>query len=73
VESKSPPSRPVVGVPALHPRFSRVLSHVYEEGDTSEVDVASLSTLTHVATYIRGEVMLWGNSYSSQALRTSKL
>jgi hypothetical protein len=29
-----------------------VLSHVCEEGDTLEVDVASLSTLTHVATYI---------------------
>jgi hypothetical protein len=27
---------------------------VCEEGDTSEIDVASLSTLTHVATYIRG-------------------
>jgi hypothetical protein len=47
--------------PALRVRFSRVLSHVSEEGDTSEIDVASLSTLTHVATYIRGEVIaLWG-------------
>jgi hypothetical protein len=34
-----------------------VLSHVSEEGDTSEIDVASLSTLTHVATYIRGKVI----------------
>jgi hypothetical protein len=40
---------------ALRPRFSRVLSHVCEEGDTSEIDVASLSTLTHIATYIRGK------------------
>jgi hypothetical protein len=32
-----------------------VLSHVSEEGDTSEVDVASLSTLTHITTYIRGK------------------
>jgi hypothetical protein len=39
--------------PALRPRFSRVLSHVYEEGDTSNIDVASLSILTHIATYIR--------------------
>jgi hypothetical protein len=30
-----------------------VLSHVYEEGDTSNIDVASLNILTHVATYIR--------------------
>jgi hypothetical protein len=50
-----------------------VLSHVSEEDDTSEIDVASLSTLTHVATYIRGEVIALGDSYSSQALRTSKL
>jgi hypothetical protein len=27
---------------------------VSEEGDTSEIDVVSLSILTHVATYIRG-------------------
>jgi hypothetical protein len=50
-----------------------VLSHVSEEGDTSEIDVASLSTLTHVDTYIRGKVIALGDSYSSQALRTSKL
>jgi hypothetical protein len=41
--------------PALRPRLSRVLSHVYEEGDTSKIDVASLSILTHVATYIWGK------------------
>jgi hypothetical protein len=50
-----------------------VLLHVSEEGDTSEIDVASLSTLTHVATYIRGKVIALGASYYSQALRTSKL
>jgi hypothetical protein len=50
-----------------------VLSHVSEEGDTSEIDVASLSTLTHVATYIREKVIALGDSYYSQALRTSKL
>jgi hypothetical protein len=50
-----------------------VLSHVSEEGDTSEIDVVSLSTLTHVATYIRGEVIALGDFYSSQALHTSKL
>jgi hypothetical protein len=44
-----------------------------EEGDTSKIDVASLSTLKHVATYIRGKVIALGDSYSSQALRTSKL
>jgi hypothetical protein len=33
---------------------------VCEEGDTSEVDVASLSTLTHVATYISGKVIALG-------------
>jgi hypothetical protein len=59
--------------PALRPRFPRVLSHVSEEGDTSEIDVASLSTLTHVATYIRGKAIALGDSYSSQALHTSKL
>jgi hypothetical protein len=37
-----------------------VLSHMSEEGDTSEIDVASLSTLTHVATYIRGKVIALG-------------
>jgi hypothetical protein len=31
-----------------------------EEGDTSEIDVASLRTLTHVATYIRGKVIALG-------------
>jgi hypothetical protein len=46
--------------PALRLTFLRVLSHVCEEGDTSEIDVASLSTLTHVATYIRGEVIALG-------------
>jgi hypothetical protein len=40
-----------------------MLSHVCEEGDTSEIDVASLSTLTHVATYIRGIVIALGDSY----------
>jgi hypothetical protein len=55
VESKRPPSRPVVGVSRPTPEISRVLSHVSEEGDTSEIDVASLSTLTHVATYIMGK------------------
>jgi hypothetical protein len=44
-----------------------------KEGDTSEIDVASLSTLTHVATYIRGKVIALGDSYASQALRSSKL
>jgi hypothetical protein len=33
---------------------------VCEEDDTSEIDIASLSTLTHVATYIRGEVIALG-------------
>jgi hypothetical protein len=33
---------------------------VSEEADTSEIDVASLSTLTHVATYIRGKVIALG-------------
>jgi hypothetical protein len=55
VESKSPLVDPSWEFPALRPRFSRVLSHVFEEGETSEIDVASLSTLTHVATYIRGK------------------
>jgi hypothetical protein len=55
VESKSPLVDPSWKFPALCPRFSRVLSHVSEEGDTSEIDVASLSTLTHVATYSRGK------------------
>jgi hypothetical protein len=41
--------------PALRSTFLRVLSHVSEEGDTSKIDVTSLSTLTHVATYIRGK------------------
>jgi hypothetical protein len=41
--------------PVLRPTFLRVLPHVSEEGDTSEIDIASLSTLTHVATYIRGK------------------
>jgi hypothetical protein len=55
VESKIPLVNPSWEFPALRPRFLRVLSHVCEEGDTSEIDVASLSTLTHVATYIRGK------------------
>jgi hypothetical protein len=42
-----------------------VLSHVSKEGDTSEIDVASLSTLTHIAIYIRGEVIALGDSYAS--------
>jgi hypothetical protein len=50
-----------------------VLSHVFEEGDTLEIDVASLRTLTHVATYIRGKVIALGGSYSSEALRILKL
>jgi hypothetical protein len=33
---------------------------VSEEGDTSEIDVASLSTITHVATYIRRKVIALG-------------
>jgi hypothetical protein len=33
---------------------------VSAEGDTSEIDVASLSTLTHVAIYIRGKVIALG-------------
>jgi hypothetical protein len=37
-----------------------VLSHLSEEGDTSAIDVASLSTLTHVATYIRGKEIALG-------------
>jgi hypothetical protein len=73
VESKSTPVDPSWEFPALRPTFSRVLSHVSEKGDTSEIDVASLSTLTHVATYIRGKVIALGDSYSSHALRTSKL
>jgi hypothetical protein len=48
--------------PALHPRFSRVLSDVCEEGDTSKIDVAYLSTLTQVATYIREKVIALGDS-----------
>jgi hypothetical protein len=55
VESKIPLVNPSWEFPALRPRFSIVLSHVCEEGDTSDIDVASLSTLTHVATYIRGK------------------
>jgi hypothetical protein len=55
MESKSPPVDPSWEFPALRPRFLRVLPHVSEEGDTSEIDVASLSTLTHIATYIRGK------------------
>jgi hypothetical protein len=55
----------------LRPTFSRVLSHVSEEGDTSEIDVASLNTLTHVAAYIRGKVIALGYSYSSQALMST--
>jgi hypothetical protein len=55
VESKSPVVDPSWEFPALRPRFSRVLLHVSKEGDTSEIDVASLSTLTHVTTYIRGK------------------
>jgi hypothetical protein len=51
-----------------------VLSHVYEEGNTSNIDVASLSILTHVATYIReSDSFGEGDSNSSQALRTLKL
>jgi hypothetical protein len=73
VESKSPLVDPSWEFPALHPRFSRVLSHVCKEGDTWEVDISSLSTLTHVATYIGGKVTALGDSYSSQALRISKL
>jgi hypothetical protein len=46
---------------------------VSEEDDTLEIDVASLSNLTHVATYIRGKVIALGDSYSFQALRISKL
>jgi hypothetical protein len=33
---------------------------VSEEGDTSNIDVASLSTLTHIATCIRGKVIALG-------------
>jgi hypothetical protein len=73
VESKSRPVDPLWEFPAIRPRFWRVLSHVSEERDTSEIDVASLTTLTHVATYIRGKVIALGDSYSCQALRTSKL
>jgi hypothetical protein len=61
VESKSPLVDPSWEFPALRPRFSRVLSHICEEGDTLEIDVASLSTLTHVTTYIRGEVIALGD------------
>jgi hypothetical protein len=38
-----------------------MLSHVCEEGETSEIYVASLSTLTHVTTYIRGKVIALGD------------
>jgi hypothetical protein len=60
VESKIPHSSPVLGVSRPTPEIFIVLSHVSEEGDTSEIDVASLSTLTHVATYIRGKVIALG-------------
>jgi hypothetical protein len=60
VESKSPLVDSSWEFPALRPTFLRVLSHVSKEGDTSEMDVASLSTLTHIATYIRGEVITLG-------------
>jgi hypothetical protein len=73
MESKIPPVDPSWEFPALRPRFSRVLSHISEEGDTSKIDVVSLRTLTHVATYIRGKVIAFGDSYYSQALRTLKL
>jgi hypothetical protein len=73
VESKSLLVYPSWEFPALRPRFPKVLSHVSKEGDTSKIDVASLITITHVATYIRGKVIALGDSYSSQALRTSKL
>jgi hypothetical protein len=63
VESKSPLVDPSWEFPALRPRFSRVLSHGSKEGDTSEIDVASLSTLAHVATYIMGKVIALGDSY----------
>jgi hypothetical protein len=44
-----------------------------EEGDTSEIDVASLSTLTHVTAYIRGEVialgiLTWNNTVESKSI-----
>jgi hypothetical protein len=60
VESKSTPVDPLWEFPALRPTFSRVLSHVFEEDDTSEIDVASLSILTHVATCISGKVIALG-------------
>jgi hypothetical protein len=60
------------GLPLWLP-LTTVLSHVSEEGDTSEIDVVSISILTHVATYIRGKVIDLGDSYYSQALRISKL
>jgi hypothetical protein len=53
MEAKSPLVDPSWEFPALRPRFLRVVSHVSKEGDTSEIYVASLRTLTHVATYIR--------------------
>jgi hypothetical protein len=37
-----------------------VLSHVSKEGHTSEIDVTSLSILTHIATYFRGKVIASG-------------
>jgi hypothetical protein len=55
VESKSPPVDSSWEFHALRSRFLRVLSHMSEEGDTLEIDVSSLSTLTHIATYIREE------------------
>jgi hypothetical protein len=70
---RAPPVDSSWEFPALRPTFLRVLSHVSGEDGTLEIDVASLSNLTHVATYIRGKVIALGDSYSSQALRISKL
>jgi hypothetical protein len=55
VESKIPPGRPVVGVSCPTSEiFECYRMCTSEKGDTSEI-VASLNTLTHIATYIRGK------------------
>jgi hypothetical protein len=57
VESKIPPSRPVVGVSCPTPEiFECNRMCTSKEGDTSEIAVASLNALTHIATYIRGKL-----------------
>jgi hypothetical protein len=51
---------------------------MYEEGDTSDIDVASLSILTQVATYIResdnfgGFQLLSGSAYIEIVVRWAR-